>query len=49
MKQITLKEKRYRQLKRAEETLADKVAPLVDKLHKITMQHKKKGKGVLTP
>jgi len=44
MTKIILKESRYRQLKRSEEALVKKVAPLVDKLHQITRQHRKKGK-----
>jgi len=46
MTKITLKESRYRQLKRAEESLVDKVVPLVDKLHHITRQHRKKRKKI---
>ncbi len=48
MTKITLKEKRYRQLKRSEEALVEKVAPLVERLHQITRQHAKKKKRLDT-
>jgi len=42
---VKLKESRYRQLLRREDALVNGVKPLVDKLARITRQHKIKSNG----